>query len=152
MLNTPLIHPLILASLGRAGHGSQILISDGNYPHSTASGPNAEIVYLNLSPGCVSGVDVLKAVASVVPIEQACVMGVNQTGPHALAGEPAIWQAYRAILSTTDCGGQLTPIERFAFYGAARGPDLCLTIATGEQQIYANLLLTIGVVAASRLT
>ena len=28
----------------------------------------------------------------------------------------------------------------------ARGPDLALAIATGEQRIYANVLLTIGVV------
>ena len=28
----------------------------------------------------------------------------------------------------------------------ARGPDCALAIATGEQRIYANILLTIGVV------
>ena len=28
----------------------------------------------------------------------------------------------------------------------ARGPDTALAIATGEQRIYANILLTIGVV------
>ena len=32
------------------------------------------------------------------------------------------------------------------FYDEASGPDTCLQIATGEQRIYANLLLTIGVV------
>ena len=37
-------------------------------------------------------------------------------------------------------------IERFQFYDAAGTPDVCLTIATGDQRIYANLLLTIGVV------
>ena len=40
----------------------------------------------------------------------------------------------------------LHPIERFAFYETARGTDVALVIATGEQRIYANILLTIGVV------
>jgi uncharacterized membrane protein YqgA involved in biofilm formation len=40
----------------------------------------------------------------------------------------------------------LERLGRFEFYDMARGPDLVLAIATGEQRIYANLLLTIGVV------
>jgi L-fucose mutarotase len=40
----------------------------------------------------------------------------------------------------------LEPLKRFAFYDTACGPDLALAISTGEQRIYANLLLTIGVV------
>ena len=35
---------------------------------------------------------------------------------------------------------------RFEFYDAARDSDVALVIATGEQRVYANLLLTIGVV------
>ena len=31
------------------------------------------------------------------------------------------------------------------FYAAGRGQDVALTIATGEQRLYANPLLTIGV-------
>ena len=41
---------------------------------------------------------------------------------------------------------ELEKIERFKFYDAAGTPDVCLTVATGDQRIYANLLLTIGVV------
>ena len=41
---------------------------------------------------------------------------------------------------------ELTPLERFTFYDEARKDDCCLVIATGEQRIYANILLTIGVV------
>ncbi len=36
-------------------------------------------------------------------------------------------------------------MERFEFYDACRGNDLALLVATGEDRIYANLLLTIGV-------
>ncbi len=48
-----------------------------------------------------------------------------------------------------------TPLQalgRLPFYDAARGPDLALAISTGEQRIYANLLLTIGVVMPETLS
>ena len=43
-------------------------------------------------------------------------------------------------------GMQLYILRRFEFYEAASAPDVTLVIATGEQRIYANLLLTIGVI------
>ena len=148
MLQGQLIHPQILSALGRAGHGSRVLISDGNYPHATARGPNAELVFLNLSPGRLGVCDVLKVLTRAIPVEAAAIMAVNQTGPHALKTDPDIWDEFRTILKPTDCRGELTQIERFAFYDQARGPEVCLTVATGEQRIYANLLLTIGVVGS----
>lgn len=146
MLHGKLIHPEILRALGRAGHGSKVLISDGNYPHATARGPNAELVYLNLAPGLLGAADVLKVLASAFPIEEATVMAVAKSGAYALDKDPEIWTDFRQILQSTDCRGELRQIERFAFYEAARSPDVCLTIATAEQRIYANVLLTIGVV------
>ena len=44
MLKTPLLHPRILSALGRGGHRSKVLITDGNYPAWTRRGPNAEVV------------------------------------------------------------------------------------------------------------
>jgi L-fucose mutarotase len=145
MLLTPLLHPDILAALARAGHGSQVLISDGNYPHATALGPNARLVYLNLSPGIVAVCDVLKALLPSIPIESASVMATLKSGPYAMATDPDIWTDFRTLLAPTDCKGNLHQLERHDFYAAARSPDVCLTIATAEQRIYANLLLTIGV-------
>lgn len=146
MLKGKLTHPLILAALARAGHGSKVLLSDGNYPHWTKKGPNAEVVYLNLAPGKPTVTEVLGVLVSAIPIERAEIMDTNKTGPYAMAEDPPIWGEFRDLLRPTDCGGELSKIERFAFYDAAGTPDVCLTIATGEQRIYANLLLTIGVV------
>jgi L-fucose mutarotase len=146
MLKSQLIHPQIIAALGRAGHSSKVLISDGNYPHWTRRGPNAEVVYLNLAPGVPTVTDVLKVLTSAIPIEKAEVMDYARTGPYALKADPDIWAEFTTLLRDTDCHGELTRVERFAFYDAAGHPDVCLTIATGEQRIYANLLLTIGVV------
>lgn len=146
MLKSQLLHPQISAALARAGHSSKVLISDGNYPHWTKKGPNAEVVYLNLSPGIPTVTDVLKALVSAIPIEAAEVMDYARTGPYALKEDPAIWNEFRQILHDAKLDLELTKIERFKFYEAAGTPDVCLTIATGEQRIYANLLLTIGVV------
>lgn len=136
MLKTRLLHPGILAALGEAGHGAQVLIADGNYPLLTRSSSGARRVYLNLAPGLVSVTDVLKVLVDTIPIEAAHVM-VPDTGE-----EPAIFAEFRERLPDIP----LEAVGRFAFYDAARGPDVALAISTGEQRIYANLLLTIGVV------
>ncbi len=137
MLKGPLLHPEILAALARAGHGSRVLIADGNYPFATGAAPNAARAYLNLAPGLLDATQVLRVLAQAMPIEAAHVMMPNQ-GP-----EPAIFAEFRAILKG---GPELAKLERFAFYEAARHPDTALVVATGESRIYANILLTIGVV------
>ena len=146
MLQSQLLHPQILRALAGAGHGSKVLISDANYPHSTQRGPSAELVFLNLAPGMVNVTDVLRALLSAIPVEAAEVMAPLKTGPYAMAHDPDIFAEFSALLKSTDCRGELARLERMAFYEAARTPAVCLTIATGERRIYANLLLTIGVV------
>lgn len=146
MLKSQLIHPQILAAIGRAGHSSKILIADGNYPASTKLGPNAELVHLNLKPGLASCTDVLESLLTAVPIEGAAVMETLKEGPYAMNEDPPIWADFRKLLGGTGYAGDLELIERFRFYDEAGTSDVALTIATGEQRIYANLLLTIGVV------
>ncbi|HJZ49398.1 MAG TPA: RbsD/FucU family protein [Roseiflexaceae bacterium] len=139
MLRYQLLHPEILAALGRAGHGSQILIADGNYPFETRSNPSARRVFLNLAPGLLTATDVLSVLVDAIPIEAAHVM-VPDVGD-----EPPIFAEFRSILNDLE----LYILRRFEFYDAACGPDLALVIATGERRIYANILLTIGVVPPS---
>lgn len=136
MLKTTLLHPEILYALGAAGHGAQVLISDGNYPHATRSNPAAEKVFLNLAPGVLNATDVLRVLVGAIPVEAAHVMATAD------GSEPPIWEEFRELLPETP----LQPLERFAFYEAASGPDVALIVATGEERIYANILLTIGVV------
>ena len=139
MLKTNLLHPGILHALGSAGHGSQVLITDGNYPHTTGSNPLAERVFLNLTPGVLSATDVLAVIARAIPVEAVHVMATAD------GSEPGIWADFRRILP----GNTIEPVERFAFYEKGRGRDVALVIATGEQRFYANILLTIGVVPPS---
>ncbi len=37
-------------------------------------------------------------------------------------------------------------LDRFGFYATCREPDLAVCIATGDDRLYANLLLTVGVI------
>jgi hypothetical protein len=61
MLKGQLLHPQILSALGASGHGSGILIADGNYPFNTRANPDAERVYLNLAPGLLTVTERLMA-------------------------------------------------------------------------------------------
>lgn len=136
MITSQLIHPQILGALGEAGHGATILIPDGNYPVSTGANPLADRVYLNLAPGLVTVTDVLKAVLSVTPVEAAHVMARHD------GAEPSIYEEFRQLLGDDI---ELQALERFEFYDEAGKDNCCLVIATGEQRIFANILLTIGV-------
>jgi L-fucose mutarotase len=136
MLYTKLTHPAILGALAAAGHGSRVLITDGNYPLSAQTPSGAERVYLNLSPGLVRVTDILEAVLTVIPIEAVQVMGPEN------GSEPDIFAEFRTFLPNSP----LQAVGRFDFYALARQPDVVLAIASGDQRLYANILLTIGVV------
>ncbi|MBX3084291.1 MAG: RbsD/FucU family protein [Anaerolineae bacterium] len=136
MLKGQLLHPQILKVLGESGHGSGILIADGNYPFATRANPAAERVYLNLMPGLCSVMQVMEALVPSIPIEAAHVMIPDE------GGEPSIFADFRRALP----GLTLTTHGRFPFYDLARGSDVSLVIATGEQRIYSNILLVVGVV------
>jgi L-fucose mutarotase len=142
VLKGTLIHPEILANLGAMGHGSQVLISDGNFPHDTAPYQGAARVYLNLSPGVLTVSQVLDAVATAIPIERVALMDPeDDTDPR-----PA---AHAQLLEALPENAAVVHIRRFAFYAATGATDVGLVIATGDLRPYANVLITIGVVPAA---
>lgn len=136
MLKQRLIHPEILEALGAAGHGSRILLTDANYPASTRLGDNAALVYLNLAPGKPAVTEVLEVILTAVPVEDAVVMEPSE-GP-----EPPIFEEFQALLPEVP----IARAPRYEFYEEASSDDVCLQVVTGEQRLYANLLLSIGVV------
>ncbi len=135
MLTTRLLHPTVLKVLAASGHGGKVLIADGNYPFVTRANPSAERVYLNLVPGVLNVTDVLEAILTVIPVEAAHVMLTDD------GTEPEIYADFRQMLTV-----DLQPMRRHDFYEFARDPDLALVVATAEQRLYANIILTIGVV------
>jgi L-fucose mutarotase len=137
MLKTNLLHPEILNVLGSSGHGSRVLIADGNYPFSTGSHERAKKVFLNLSPGILSVTDVLKVIKEAIVVESYFVMEPPDKIPQSIHDE------FFEIL------GENVPVKkvnRCEFYDEVKSTDTCLVIATGETKRFANILLTIGVV------
>jgi L-fucose mutarotase len=144
MLKHQLIHPKINEVLGRAGHHSTILIADGNYPASTKRGPNAELVCMNLSPGVITVAQALRALLSAVPVDHLNTMGIPPDDPYAQTGEPPVWEEYRQIIRESGLPLEMQPIDKWQFYDAVASPDHVLTIQTGDQALWANVLLTMG--------
>jgi L-fucose mutarotase len=144
MLKHHLIHPDITATLARAGHHSRILIADGNYPVSAKKGPNAQIVHLNLAPGIVTVAEVLETLLSAAPIDAINTMGIAPDDAYAKYGEPPAWAEFRRIAAAAGIKSPIEAIPKWDFYKAVESPDHVLTIQTGDQALWANLLLTMG--------
>jgi len=100
MLNSKLIHPEILQALAGSGHFSQVLIADGNYPLLSGTNPATKRVFLNLAPGTVGALEVLEAILSATPVQEA-------TDFH-----PDIHDEYKAMLGD---GVQWTEMERWSY-------------------------------------
>ncbi len=141
MLKTGLTHPDILHALGRAGHGSLVLVSDGNFPHETAPYRGAPRVFLNLAIGKVTVSDVLEVLLPVLPVERMALMDPQEGG-----FRPAVHAVHEAAIPA---GTEVVHLPRFAFYEATTSPSLALVVATGDPRPYANVLLTVGVVRAA---
>jgi len=135
MITGPVVHPPLLEALASSGHGSGVLIADGNYPYLTATGPGVRLIHLNLRPGLLDITAVLQAVLTVVNVESATVM-------QAPDGVAVPVQDDSARLLGDDV--PVDRVDRFAFYDRVRSPDVGVVIATGDERLYGNLLLTIG--------
>ena len=144
MLKHQLIHPKINEVLARAGHHALILIADGNYPASTKRGPNAELVCLNLAPGIVTCAQVLETLLTAVPVDQVNTMGIPPDDSYAQKGEPPVWNEFRKIVRAAKLKTKLEPIQKWEFYDRVMSADHVLTIQTGDQALWANVLLTMG--------
>ncbi len=136
MIRGPLTHPHLLSALAQSGHGTRVLIADGNYPFVTGANEAAQRVYLNLRRGLPTATDVLEAIAATVPLEAAEVM-VPDHGP-----EPEVFATFRSLLP----GLELREHARTPFYDEARRPDVGIVVATGEDRLFSNILVTIGMV------
>ncbi|HWD91739.1 MAG TPA: RbsD/FucU family protein [Verrucomicrobiae bacterium] len=142
MILSRMLHPDILWAIGRAGHGSCILIADGNYPVTTHSPASSAKVFLNLRRGLVRVADVLEVLRDTIPIEQATAMATRD-------GELA--PIHRELFKLLPSGTKTRMLPRAKFYAEAGQRETVLVIATGEEQRFANILITIGVVKPDSL-
>ncbi len=125
----------LLKILCDMGHGDELVIADANFPsHSIAQ----RLISL---PGN-SGVDVLKSVLTVFPLDTysspAFVMDLTDGDKAKGMPEPEIWPEYEKLT------GGFEKLERFEFYD--RSKKAYAVIQTGEERQYGNLILVKGVV------
>lgn len=137
-----ILSPELLCALSQMGHGDELVIADGNFPcHSV--GKNSIVIRAD-----GHGVpEILDAILQLFPLDTytekpVCLMEVVKGDKV----ETPIWNKYNELLNKYEPEHhEIDYIERFAFYERAKGAYLI--IATGEQALYANILLKKGVVA-----
>lgn len=81
---------------------------------------------------------------SAVPVDQVNVMGIPPDDPYARQGEPPVWNEFRQAVRDAGLSLPLEPILKWDFYQQVESPDHVLTIQTGDQSLWANVLLTLG--------
>jgi L-fucose mutarotase len=55
-----------------------------------------------------------------------------------------VWADFRRIVRESGLPHGMSPIPKWDFYKAVESPDHVLTIQTGDQALWANVLLTMG--------
>lgn len=136
-----IVSPELLKVLCEMGHGDEIVIADGNFPTESVG---KEAVVIRADGHGVT--ELLEAVLTLIPLDQYSELQVALMA--VVTGDtckPAIWEDYRELLRTYEPeNGNIEMMERFAFYDRAK--NAYAIVASGETQIYANILLKKGVV------
>ncbi len=132
-----IVSPQLLKILCEMGHGDEIVIADGNFPSET----NGQRV---VRADGLGGAEMLKAVLSLIPLDTYAEKNFFLMQTKADEPTPTIWSEYFEIANEADDNVRAENLERYAFYERAR--NAYAVIATGEEAIYANIILKKGVI------
>ena len=135
-----ILSPDLVKTLMEMGHGDTIVIADGNFPSETCG---KRVIRAD-----GHGVpELLDAILELFPLDvkySEAPFGLMKV----VSGDtivPVIWDEYKNILDKHySIRPTIEHIERFEFYKCAK--EAYAVIATGEKAVYANVLLTKGVV------
>lgn len=134
-----ILSPQLVKTLMEMGHGDEIVIADGNFP--------AETIGKRVIRCDGHGVtELLDAIMQLFPLDTytekpVMLMEVVPGDPVV----PTIWDDYKAVINKYEPENcKIEMIERFAFYERAK--TAYAVVATGEEAIYANIILKKGVV------
>lgn len=135
-----ILTPELLKILMEMGHGDEICIGDGNFPHQSM---NQRVVRCD-----GHGVpELLDAILQLMPldtyVEQPATLMAVVPGDTI---ETPIWDTYAEIISKYDLRGRdaVGYTDRFPFYDRAR--QCYAVVSSGEKALYANIILKKGVV------
>ncbi len=137
-----ILSPELLKVLCEMGHSDRLIIADGNFP-AESMGKNAIVVRADGHGAC----EILDAILQVFPLDTYVEKPVNLM--QVMKGdnvETPIWDEYEKIVAKYDerGGKAIGNIDRFDFYDESK--TAYAIIATGENAIYANIMLQKGVI------
>lgn len=137
-----ILSPQLLKVLCEMGHSDRLVIADGNFPVESI-GKDAVVIRMDGHGTC----EILEAILQLFPLDTYVEKPIHLM--QVMKGDPVktpIWDEYRKIVNAADERGAavIGEIERFAFYEEAR--SAYAVIATGEEALYANIMLQKGVV------
>jgi len=133
------ISPQLIKALMEMGHGDEIVLADANYPAASNAKQLIRCDGLGMP-------EILASILKLFPLDTYvnaafCLMDVANSENF----KPEIWETYEKILSdSTGENKTIEKLERFEFY--ERGKKAYVIVATGEEALYANILLRKGVV------
>ena len=135
-----LISPELLKILCEMGHGDEIVIADANFP-------SANYGKRVIRADGISGTKMLEAILSVFPLDtysdpNMILMKLMDCDVGKI--DPVIWKEYEKIAKEKDDNVKIGNIDRFEFYDRAK--EAYAVIATGEEAVYANIMLKKGVI------
>ncbi len=135
-----ILSPELLKILMEMGHGDEICIGDGNFPHASM---NSRVVRCD-GHGVPA---LLEAILTLFPLDTFVEkpVALMQVTPGDTVETP-IWDEFKAIIQKHDSRGAalVGEVERFAFYDRAR--RCYAVLSSGEKALYANIILKKGVV------
>jgi L-fucose mutarotase len=135
-----MITPEIYKVIFRMGHMDQLVIADANY---LASAVSKRVVYSYVPSNHLLLAELLK----YLPLDDDSESPISVMTPdHGYSHDPEIWADYRRILSQLSDreAMQLNKIPRADFYHRTR--NAYATIQTADPRLYADIIITKGVV------
>lgn len=133
---SPLLSPELLKVLMEMGHSDQIVIADANFPA-------ANLAKTLIRADGVNANELVDAILSVLPLDtyKECAISLMQHGNE--VATPDIWSDFKITVEKYKEPYTVQFLERIDFYEAAK--KSYAIVATGEKQLYANIILTKGV-------
>ncbi|MED4204743.1 L-fucose mutarotase [Neobacillus mesonae] len=134
-----IISPELIKILMEMGHGDEIVLADGNFPAAS----NAERLIRCDGHGVP---ELLEAILKFFPLDTYSDHSVSlMQVVEGDATQPKIWDDYCAVIQKYDSHfSSFKMVERFDFY--ERSKKAYAIVATGENALYANIMLKKGVV------
>ena len=133
-----ILSPELLKILMEMGHGDTLVIADGNFPSARCAKRLIRLDGHNIP-------EILESILKLLPLDTYCetpvsLMKVLPNDPYI----PTIWNTYEEVIKLNfDKFSKFNFIDRDDFYKEAE--NAFVVIATSEKALYANMLLTKGV-------